>query len=101
LDFDDTVEDTLKKEILEEYCTHVIRHEFLGYRDIHREHQGKKTYWIGLYFIVLVDRSKVKNGEPHKFDEVGWFTIDKLPSPLHSQFSAFLELYKEKIARIV
>ena len=98
LEFDDTVENTLKKEIKEEYCTDVIKYDFLGYRDVHREHNGKKTHWIALDFKVLVDRNKVSNGEPHKFDAVEWFTLDKLPSPLHSQFPKFLLDHKDKIS---
>ncbi|MBA3788824.1 NUDIX domain-containing protein [Patescibacteria group bacterium] len=98
LEFGDTVEDTLRKEIAEEYCTDVIEYEFLGYRDVHRENNGKKTHWIALDFKVLVDRSKTKNGEPHKFDEIGWFTLDALPTPLHSQTPNFLNLYKDKLA---
>ncbi|MEI6420564.1 MAG: NUDIX domain-containing protein [bacterium] len=97
LEFGDTVESTLKKEIKEEYCTDVLDFEFLGYRDVHREHNGNKTHWIGLDFKVLVDRSKVKNGEPHKFDAVEWFTLDNLPTPLHSQFPKFLKLYKNNL----
>jgi len=90
-----TVEGTLRKEINEEYCTDVLDYEFLGFRDIHREHNGKPTHWVALDFRVLVDRNKVKNGEPHKFDEIKWVKIDNLPKPLHSQFPKFLELYKD------
>jgi len=97
LDFDDTVENTLRKEIKEEYCTDVLSYDFLGFRDVHREHNGKKTHWIALDFKVLIDRVKAQNGEPHKFTEIGWFTIDKLPSPPHSQFPYFLEKYKDKL----
>lgn len=97
LEFGYTVENTLRKEIDEEYCTDVLSYEFLGFRDVHREHEGKKTHWIALDFKVLVDPSKVKNGEPHKLDDVKWFTLDALPTPLHSQFSKFLEQYKDKL----
>jgi len=97
LEFGDTVEDTLKKELKEEYCADVLGCEFLGYRDVHREHEGQKTHWIALDFKVLVDREKVKNGEPHKFDEIGWFRTDRLPAPLHSQVLNFLKLYRAKI----
>lgn len=97
LEFGDTVENTLKKEIAEEYCTDVLGYEFLGFRDIHREHNGKKTHWIGLDFKVLVDREKVKNGEPHKFDAVEWFRLDALPSPLHSQFPYFLKEHEKQL----
>jgi ADP-ribose pyrophosphatase YjhB (NUDIX family) len=97
LEFGDTVEDTLRKEIAEEYCVEPLDFKFLGYRDIHREHNGKKTHWISLDFKVLIDREKVKNGEPHKFDAIDWFTLDNLPNPLHSQFPKFLEIHKDQI----
>lgn len=97
LEFGDTVLDTLRKEIGEEYCTDVLDYEFLGYRDVHREHKDKRTHWIALDFKVLIDKKKAGNGEPHKFEAVEWFTLDNLPSPLHSQFPAFLNLYKDKI----
>lgn len=97
LDFGDTIEETLRKEIREEYCTDVMDSKFLGFRDVHREHEGVKTHWIALDFKVLIDRSNVKNGEPHKFEELAWFRLDNLPSPLHSQFPNFLNLYKEKL----
>ena len=97
LEFGDTVEGTLRQEIKEECCTDILDYEFLGYRDIHREHDGKKTHWIGLDFLVHVDRSKVQNGEPHKFLELKWSKIDELPQPLHSQFPKFFEMYEKQI----
>jgi 8-oxo-dGTP diphosphatase len=97
IEFGDTVEDTLKKEIFEEYCTDILDCEFLGYRDVHREHDGRSTHWIALDFKVLVDRNKVKIGEPHKFDAIEWFSLDNLPNPTHSQFPTFLKLYKDKL----
>jgi len=93
----DTVENTLRKEIKEEYCTDVLDIEFLGYRDVHRTHNGEPTHWIALDFRVRVDRNKVRNGEPHKLEQLGWFTLNALPTPLHSQFPNFLELYKDRL----
>jgi len=101
LEFGDTVEETLKKEIKEEYCVDVMNFEFLGYRDLLRELNGKKTHWLTLDFIVLLNRELVKNGEPHKFDEVGWFSPNKLPSPLHPGAIKLLENNKEKILQII
>jgi ADP-ribose pyrophosphatase YjhB (NUDIX family) len=97
LDFGQTVLGTLRKEIREEYCTDIVSHEFLGYRDVHRKHDGEKTHWIALDFKVLVDRQKVKNGEPHKFTELGWYKLGNLPEPLHSQFPLFLEKYSHRL----
>jgi len=97
LEFGDTVESTLQQEISQEYCTDIIGFEFLGFRDVHREHAGKKTHWVALDFKVEVDRNKVRNGEPHKFETVEWFRLDNLPQPLHSQFPYFIEKYRKQL----
>ena len=97
IDFDDTIEETLKKELKEEYCAKNISYEFMGHRDVFREHKGKKTHWIQFDFRVLVDPKEVKNGEPNKFEELGWFSLDNLPKPLHSQMLAQINLYKDKL----
>ncbi len=97
VDFGDSVMKTLHKEIKEELGVNVLESEFLGYKDVMREHNGAKTHWVALHFKVLVDREKVKNNEPHKFDEIGWFTLNDLPEPLHSQIPNFLEEYGNKL----
>lgn len=101
IEFGDSVENTIRKEIAEEYCTDVLDFEFLGYRDVHRTNEGRPTHWIALDFLVRVDRDKVQNGEPHKLEEIAWFTLDTLPEPLHSQFPNFLTLYKERLPKPV
>lgn len=94
----ETISETLKREIKEEYCTDIIESEFLGFRDVHRvDEKGDKTHWIILDFKVLVDREKVKNGVPEKHEEIGWFKLDNLPTPVHSQFPHFLKKYKDKL----
>ena len=97
VDFGDSLEQTLRKEIKEEYCTDVINFEFLGYRDVFRENNGKKTHWLGMDFKVLVDKNKVANGEPHKFDAVEWFRLDDLPSPVHSQLMNTINKNRDKL----
>jgi ADP-ribose pyrophosphatase YjhB (NUDIX family) len=97
VEFGVPLEENLRKEIKEEYGTDVIKSEFLGFRDVHRKSDGKPTHWVALDFKVLIDPAKVKNGEPHKFDEVGWFTFDTLPDPTHSQLPEFLKLYAKKL----
>lgn len=97
LHFGDTVEHTLRREIKEEYGADVKEFEFLGYRDVHREEAGRKLHWIALDFKVLVDSAQVRNAEPQKFDAVEWFSLDALPTPLHTQFSKFLEMYCDRL----
>lgn len=95
IEFGDTVEATLLKEIKEEYCADIIEHKFLGCRDVHRTQNGQLTHWIALDHAVRVDRDQVSNGEPHKFDELGWFRLDDLPNEVHSQLPGFIEKYRE------
>lgn len=97
IEFGETAEDTLRKEIAEEYCTDVIDYEFLGFRNVFRENDGVKTHWISLDFKVRIDPKKVANGEPHKFDEVKMFSAQSFPEPLHSQFPLFFEKYKDRL----
>lgn len=99
LELHDTVENTLRKEIMEEYCTDVLDFEALGYRDVHREVNGQPTHWIALDFKVLVDPTKVKIGEPNKMDAVEWFSLDSMPAmeESHSQWPEFLRLYRDKL----
>lgn len=97
LEHGETVKTTLKREIKEEYDTEVLDYKFLGVREIHRIHRGEKTHWIALDYKVLVDKNKVKNGEPHKFNEVYWFTLENLPSNLHSQLTNYFKIYKNKL----
>ena len=97
VEVEDSIEQTLRKEIKEEYGTDVLNFEYLGYRDVLREHEGQKTHWIALDFKALVNKEQVKNGEPHKFNHVGWFTLNNMPSPVHSQLPTFLEKYKDRL----
>jgi len=97
LDFGERVEDGLRREIQEEYCTEVLEYEFLGFRDVHREHDGKKTHWIALDFKVRVDRDKAKNGVPDMHETIEWFRLHDLPRPLHSQMQFTLDKYKDKL----
>lgn len=97
LRFEEPVKQCLKREIKEEYDADVLEYEFLGFRDVHREHDGSKTHWIALDFKVLVDKDKVRNAEPHKFDEIKWFKLDDIPDNIHSQLPTFFEKYKGKL----
>lgn len=99
LDFGESVDGALKKELTEEYCVEPKSIEFLGYLDLFREINGVKTHWLGLGFLIEVDREKVRNGEPHKFEELGWFRLDNLPKPAHSMQHLLLENFKDKLSK--
>jgi 8-oxo-dGTP diphosphatase len=101
VEFGDTAEATLRKEIKEEYLTDVLDAVFLGYRDVFRELNGAKTHWLSLDYLARVDSASWGNGEPHKLDEVRWFPYRALPEPMHSQWPMFVEKYGNRLIRLM
>ena len=85
MEFGETFEDCVRREVKEEYGLEPLKVEYVGTKNVLRENGGRKTHWIKNLHWVLVDPALAKIGEPTKMDEIGWFAIDRLPSPLHSQ----------------
>lgn len=74
------------REIKEEYGCNGIIQERLPAHSVFGMRNGKKSHWLSIPFFVKVNPDEVKNNEPEKIDEIGWFVIDKLPEPLHPGF---------------
>lgn len=95
LDFGVNPEENVLREIMEEYgCKGEIQ-EQLPVHSIFREWDGKPTHWIAIPFFVKVDPKEVRNNEPHKIDELGWFRLDALPEPLHTGFQFTLNKFRD------
>ena len=90
LEFGETFEAAVAREVEEEYRTTALRITLAGVRNVLRD--DPPSHWVAVVFAVLVDPATVAIGEPHKFDELGWFAVGALPSPLHSQLPPTLEL---------
>lgn len=98
VNFGESTLQALKREVKEEYNTSIRKAELLGFRELHRkDEKGRKTHWISVDYKVLVDRSTVKNGDPKKHEEIGWFRLDGIPKPTHSQMPLFLKKYKARL----
>ncbi len=93
----ETLEDAVRREVMEECGTSPEDIEFLGYREVFRKLNGVDTHWIAFDFRAKVDPSKVSIQEPDKCLKHEWFKIDEIPEPKHSQFPIFLEQHKDKI----
>lgn len=102
LEFNLSLTQNALQEVLEEYCCKgEIIHQ-LPAHDIFREQNGVVTHWVAIPFFVLVKPEEVKIGEPSKMEELGWFSIDALPTPLHTGFEYTFMRYKshfEKYAK--
>lgn len=91
LEFGESIEAGLNRELHEELCAVSLETKLMTVFDAHRIINGKKSHWVALLHSVLVEPKSVKLGEPHKFDEIGWFSSANLPKPLHSQFPKVLK----------
>lgn len=95
LEYGLTLEENVLKEVFEEYgCKGEIQ-EQLPAHSIFREQDGQKTHWLAIPFFVKVNPSEAKNNEPEKIEEIGWFSLDDLPKPLHTGFNFTFDNYKE------
>ena len=94
LEFGQSPEESALREVLEEYgCEGVIQEQMPTF-SIVRTWDGKKTHWIAIPFFIKVNPDEVKNNEPEKIDEIGWFTLSNLPDPLHTGFQYAFEKYR-------
>jgi len=97
-----SLEDNVRREVKEEYDAEAKDIEFIGYFDAFRETpEGVPTHWLAMCFAVRVDPAEVKINEPDLFDDGGWFTLDSLPSPPHSQIGIFMNLHSARLKEIM
>lgn len=87
LEFGESFDEGVRREVMEEYCCEILDLQFLGTHNVLRKnHENKKTHWIALMFAAKIDPKQVKIGEPDYMDELGWFSEDNFPEPMHSYF---------------
>jgi len=89
-----SIQENILKEVLEEYGCRGEVEEILPAHDVFREQNGMKTHWIAVPAFVKVDPKEVKKNEPEKILEIGWFTLDNLPTPLHTGFEHTFKLFR-------
>lgn len=101
-EYGEALEETVRRELKEEFDAAPIAIEFIGYFDVFRKSSdGMPTHWLAMTFAVRVNASQVRINEPHMVDDFGWFALENLPTPLHSQFDTFLRLHGERLKSIV
>ena len=80
VDYGEKVINAMKRETREEAGIEI---DIWGYLP-HTDHIIKKDkqHWIGFNYLADVNSGEAKNMEPHKFDDVRWFSLKKLPKKL-------------------
>lgn len=90
-----TLEENVRKEIQEEYgCSGIIQ-ERLPAHSIFIVEEGETEHWLAVPHFVQIDPDAVTVGEPEKIQELDWFRLDDLPTPLHSGLAYSLKQFDD------
>jgi 8-oxo-dGTP pyrophosphatase MutT (NUDIX family) len=92
VEFGERLEDTLVREVREEFGVTPVSWVQMGARDI--IDVEVKKHWIGVFYKIEVDRSKVYNAEPETHEDLQWFKLPLVPSPLRPIVAEQIEAFK-------
>ncbi len=93
----ETLEQAVRREVLEEVGVEVLAIEYLGHREVFRETAGIQTHWIGFDYKVLVDPQTVSIKEPDMCSQLRWCSLSEIPLPKQSQMDYKIAKYQEKL----
>jgi 8-oxo-dGTP diphosphatase len=102
LEFGEDFEDGIRREVKEEYgCDCEVGERIDTYSRNRINREGKPTHWVAVGNFVKVRRNEAVLNEPHSMDEIGWFTFDKIPQPLHSSWKMIMEQMPERFLKYI
>jgi ADP-ribose pyrophosphatase YjhB (NUDIX family) len=99
LEFGQTLEESVLREVQEEYGATGIIQEQLPAHSVVRNHEGKQTHWVAIPFFILVNQKDIRNNDPEKIEELGWFRLKDMPHPLHKGFQYTFKNYSQYFKR--
>lgn len=93
VDFGETLAQAIVREVKEEMDVDVVvEHQLLA---IDHLIPAENQHWVATPFIVRVKHGQTpKILEPHKCEAMGWFALNKLPSPLSITTKLNLKVYR-------
>lgn len=77
VEFGETLEHALMREVREEYGLEIEVQELIDV--VNHLIPAEKQHWVSPTFLCRVKSGAPSIREPHKCDEIGWFTLDNIP----------------------
>jgi len=96
LEFGETIENCLVREIQEEVGVGILEMEYLGKREVFRNLDGKDTHWIGFYYKCLIDPSQARISEDEECDAMEWGSFHEPRQPRMMGQEEVYEMFKDK-----
>jgi len=95
VDFGETLRDAVRREMREEYGIDIELLEQFPAADHLILFEGQ--HWVSTTFVARIKDGQVPRIlEPHKCDDIGWFPLAELPSPLSIITQLDLEAYEAR-----
>lgn len=91
VEFDESVEDAVEREVKEEAGIIVKAVRRLDYTETISD--DKTTHWVALGYLAEHVSGEPVNVEPDKHDEIKWFPLDDLPDSLADYTKNSIEFY--------
>lgn len=92
IDFNEKMEDTVKREAEEEIGVQIEVIDLVKPLD----HILPDQHWITSIFLCRIKSGDPRIMEPHKHDKMKWFPLDKMPENLSIATKNSLKAYQEK-----
>jgi 8-oxo-dGTP diphosphatase len=77
VEFNETLEQALVREVREEYGFEIEVQELLDV--VNHIIPAEKQHWVSPTFLCRVKSGSPRIQEPHKCTEIGWFELDRIP----------------------
>jgi len=77
VEFGETIEDAVKRELKEEFAVEVELVALLGVTDHILPHAS--VHWVSSVFLARIASGSPKNAERDKHSDLRWFSLDDLP----------------------
>ena len=90
IEFGETPEQALEREIREEYGIEINNIKFLCVCNILK--YGK--HYVDIGFTADISKGEPKIIEPDNFEGLGWFDLENLPTPLFAAVEMYIKSYK-------
>ena len=95
IEFWETVEEALKREVLEEIWVDIELFGNISYIDDIRKENWIQYHWIWFACFWKILSWELKNLEPEKHSEIKWFSLDNLPEKIANYTMVWILEYRE------